>query len=143
MNIIIRKTEEGDFSAIRSILRQVGLAGEWFTEQLFRSMLEKNRGHYFVAIRDSIVIGTVFSSHDGGYFGYIYKLAVLPQCQKEGIGSALLYRVVVEFQSLGIDWYFAHVDKDNHASLKLLAKHGIKPQVNFLMLDSWENATKT
>lgn len=132
-----------DYPEVATILRIAELAEDWFTVRLFIAMLEKNRGHYFVAVRNNVVLGTIFSSHDGGYFGYLYKLAVLPQYQREGIGSALLQKVVREFRAIGIDWYFANVDKVNQASLSLLAKHGIRPQERFLMVDNWEHASKT
>lgn len=143
MAIKVRETHEEDFQTVRSVLHEVHLVGDWFTEDLFRKMLMRNHGLFFVAERDGAVVGTVFSSHDGGYFGYIYKIGVLPQFQREGIGGALLKRVILKFQETGVDWYFVNVSKANKASLKLLAKHGIRPYQGYLMADNYNWTQKS
>ena len=132
-NITIRETNSDDYQAISAILHTTGLARDWFTPELFTKLLMKNKGHYFVATRNQTVLGTIFSSHDGGYFGYIYKLAVLPEYQHEGIGSALLQHVIAAFENIGVNWQFAHINDDNTASLSLLAKHGIIPQKHIIV----------
>jgi ribosomal protein S18 acetylase RimI-like enzyme len=142
MKVDIRRTCGADFPAIQKILQSAGLVGDWFNCELFMRLLARNEGFYFVATRNRVVLGTIFSSHDGGYFGYIYKLGVLPQYQREGIGSALLQRVINEFKKIGIDWYFCHVDKDNIASISVLDKYGIAPQTRFFMADNWSYVIK-
>ena len=51
--------------------------------------LEFGDGLFFVALDDQAVIGTVMAGYDG-HRGWIYSIAVSPQYQKQGIGSALL-----------------------------------------------------
>jgi ribosomal protein S18 acetylase RimI-like enzyme len=46
-------------------------------------------GLFFVAVDDDEVIGTVMAGYDG-HRGWIYSMAVSPQHQNKGIGSALL-----------------------------------------------------
>ena len=48
-----------------------------------------NDGLFFVAIDNDNVIGTVMAGYDG-HRGWIYSIAVLPDCRKKGLGSALL-----------------------------------------------------
>ena len=46
-------------------------------------------GLFFVAVRDDVVVGTIMAGYDG-HRGWIYAMAVAPELQKGGIGSALL-----------------------------------------------------
>jgi len=140
--IVIRKTKKNDYAAVSFILRTSKLVDDWFTEKLFQKMLARNCGSYFVAIINGLIVGTVFSANDGGYFGFIYKMAVLPRHQHKGIASALVRRAVKNLHDNGIDWYFATVDKSNSASLGVLAKHGMHPNKQFYMVDRWENVDK-
>ena len=51
--------------------------------------IEFNDGLFFVAVDKGIVIGTVMAGYDG-HRGWIYSLAVVPDCRNQGLGSALL-----------------------------------------------------
>lgn len=141
MDIEIRQTREEDYQGILCVLQAVGLAEEdWFTLDPFRRMLARNTELFFLAQtvdRHSFTIGTVFASDGGGYFGYIYKLAVLPPHQRQGVGTALLRKVIEKFRTLQINWYFGLVEKTNEASLGVLAKLGIRPQSKYIMVDNW------
>ena len=46
----------------------------------------------FVATLEARVVGTVMGGYDG-HRGWIYSVAVDPDCQRQGIGSALLQHV--------------------------------------------------
>lgn len=48
-------------------------------------------GLFFVAV-ETKVVGTVMAGYDG-HRGWIYSLAVAPDCRKRGIGSALVQHV--------------------------------------------------
>ena len=137
MNPNIRETKETDFEAILKIFLTTELVGEWFTQDLFERILQRNKGLFLVAEREGIVVGSIFASHDGGYFGYIYKIAVLSQYQRQGIASALLKEVIDRFTKLSIDWYFGFVKNENLASKQLLAKFGIRQQREYQLYDNW------
>jgi len=47
---------------------------------------------FFVATVEERVVGTVMGGYDG-HRGWIYSVAVDPDCQRQGIGSALLQHV--------------------------------------------------
>jgi len=51
--------------------------------------VEFNDGLFFVAVNNDNVIGTVMAGYDG-HRGWIYSIAVSPDCRKKGLGSALL-----------------------------------------------------
>jgi ribosomal protein S18 acetylase RimI-like enzyme len=57
-------------------------------------------GLFFVASADQTVVGTVMAGYDG-HRGWIYSMAVLPNYQKKGIGSALLKYAEKRLSALG------------------------------------------
>jgi ribosomal protein S18 acetylase RimI-like enzyme len=57
-----------------------------------RKKLEVDRDLFFVATMDERVVGTVMGGYDG-HRGWIYSVAVDPEYQRYGIGSALLRHV--------------------------------------------------
>jgi len=132
----IRETRHDDFAAIRDLLLAENLGGEWFTQERFDRMLKKNRELFIVAEKECEVVGTIFASYDGGYFGYLYKIAVAPQHRRQGIGSMLVERTLEKFNLLGIEWHFANVHTNNDASLRLLAKFGLTTNTAYPMVDN-------
>jgi ribosomal protein S18 acetylase RimI-like enzyme len=46
---------------------------------------------FFVATREGKVVGTIMAGFDG-HRGWIYRVAVSPKQQRQGIGTALMYR---------------------------------------------------
>jgi len=51
--------------------------------------IEFNDGLFFVSEKQQTVVGTVMAGYDG-HRGWIYSIAVRPDLQNQGIGSALL-----------------------------------------------------
>lgn len=137
--INIRETRLNDYDTVARLLKVTDLieSGEkWLTEELFDRMLERNPGLFFVAEKEGKVIGSVFTSHDGGYFGYIYKLAVLPKHRREGIGAALLQRAVENLRHIPIEWIFAHVGRSNAFPRRLFAQFGLTPHTAYELIDN-------
>lgn len=125
MKIIIRETKAGDFDAIAELLQDPNISGP-VTESQFRNMLRKNKGFFYVAEADGTVIGSVFGAHDGGYFGYIYKLVVKESHRRQKAGTKLLRKLVGKFKKAGIQAIFCHVRKTNEASIKLMQSLGFE-----------------
>ncbi len=59
-----------------------------------------NDSLFWVAILDQEVVGTIMAGYDG-HRGWIYAMAVMPELQKGGIGSALLEHAEKELVSRG------------------------------------------
>jgi ribosomal protein S18 acetylase RimI-like enzyme len=57
-----------------------------------RNKLAVERDLFFVAVEGGAVVGTVLGGYDG-HRGWVYSLAVRPQCQRRGVGSALVRRL--------------------------------------------------
>jgi ribosomal protein S18 acetylase RimI-like enzyme len=54
---------------------------------------------FFVAEREGRVVGTTMGGYDG-HRGWIYSVAVLPECRRQKIATALVEHVIAELQKL-------------------------------------------
>ena len=61
---------------------------------------EADRGIIFVALSGQLLVGTIMAGYDGNR-GWIYALGVLPDYQRQGIGSSLLASVEKKLSALG------------------------------------------
>ncbi len=136
MRIVIRETKTTDFVGVDNVLKICGLSGDWFTKKLFRNLVKKNNGLYFVALESGKIVGNIFAFEDGGYCGYIYKLGILPKYRLAGIAQKLIKRALASLKKRGIDWAFAHVEKENKASLGLLKKLGFNVRGTHHLVDN-------
>jgi ribosomal protein S18 acetylase RimI-like enzyme len=80
-------------------------------------------GLFFVAADGLHVVGTVMAGYDG-HRGWIYSLAVHPDKQKKGIGSALLRHAESALLALGCVKINLQVVEGNEAVLSFYAAHG-------------------
>ena len=126
MDIAIRNARLGDFGSIRRLLDEGGLGGKWFTRTLLGRLIRRNRGLYLVAESGEQVIGTVFGSEDGGYHGYICKLAVDRRFRRRGVARALVDRLKTVLDRRGVIWYFALIRRNNRPSQRLFGKLGFR-----------------
>lgn len=134
--IKIRETRPKDFEGVKLLLESVRLSGVYFTEDLFRKLLKRNKGTYFVAEDNGRIIGNIFSFDDGGYCCYLYKLAVAPEYRRKGLATKLIKTAVKALKARGADYFFAHVNKENQASLKLMKSLGLKPKLTRYIVDN-------
>jgi ribosomal protein S18 acetylase RimI-like enzyme len=135
-----RKARVSDFAAIRDLLIASDLlkkkwVGNSFTPQLFRKILKRNAGCFWVATSGKEIVGNVWGSHDGGFNGYIYKLAVAAHMRRNGIAEELVSRVIGEFKKEKILWFFCFIRFDNKASLRLFKQKGFQPLKNYNCYD--------
>lgn len=64
--------------------------------------LDRNPNTNFVAEIDNKIIGIALSGHDGRR-GYIYHMAVMKDCRRQGIGKALLQAIYAAMKNEGIN----------------------------------------
>ncbi len=126
MDVTFRPTTTNDYKFVRTLLDSAGLGGEWLTSELFERLIARNVGLYWIAESEGRVIGSVFANHDGGYYGYIYKLVVDESHRRQGVGRGLLQQVLNTFSEIGIDWSFGLVRKDNSHSIELFRNEGFE-----------------
>lgn len=65
------------------------------------AFLRRNPSTCFAAEQDGRLTGCILSGHDGRR-GYIYHTAVRPDCQRKGIGSALVTAALDALRAEGI-----------------------------------------
>jgi len=135
MKFKVRETLERDYQRIYSLLGESHLRDDYFNEENFKRMLARNPHLCYVAVCETTPIGTIFGTHDGAFRGYIQKLAVFEGMRRLGVGSALVERVLEQFDAENIPLIFAHVEKDNGASLALFNSLGFKIRESHCLID--------
>ncbi len=98
-------------------------------DPLWRNSLRSLRVAYQVAnlagvavIEDDIVGYHLSTANTLG--GHLARLAVHPDCQGRGVGTALVANVLRTFESMGLVRVSVNTQKDNLASIKLYEKFG-------------------
>ncbi|MFE9423828.1 GNAT family N-acetyltransferase [Kitasatospora sp. NPDC006697] len=64
------------------------------------ALLERDPEAVLVAERDGALVGTVIAGWDG-WRASLYRLAVAPECRRQGIAAALLQAAELRFTALG------------------------------------------
>jgi ribosomal protein S18 acetylase RimI-like enzyme len=143
MSYTIRSMRVGDYTSVENLLAEVKLvdrASGKFNLPGFNRMIAKSGDCCYVAETDERrIIGNVFGMTDGGFVGYIRKLAVAPDFQRQGIGKELVRRVVDRFrEAYDAHLIFAIVERQNEASLNLLKSLGFDVRTTHCLLDIGE-----
>jgi ribosomal protein S18 acetylase RimI-like enzyme len=78
---------------------------------------------FFVALLEGSLVGTVMGGYDG-HRGWIYSLAVSPETQRRGIGTALMRRVEQELAKRGCPKINLQVLSSNAGTVAFYQKLG-------------------
>lgn len=135
MNWTIREMKESYFEPILLLLNASDISTEYLTHDGFKKMLERSGRFCFVAVVDEKIVGSIFGEHDGGFTGSMRRLAVDTNYRRRGIASALVKRVIEEFEKSGIPWKYVHVEKSNAASIQLFKKLGFHLRDTHCLMD--------
>ncbi len=135
MKSIIRKIKEKDYKQISELLQRNKMISDEFTKKKFNKVIHRNKGFCYVAEIDGKIVGTVFGMHDGAFHGYIGKLLVAKDYRRQKIASELVSKLVDRFKKNGIYLVFAHVEKKNKPSLKLLKSLRFEIQNSHYLID--------
>jgi ribosomal protein S18 acetylase RimI-like enzyme len=87
--------------------------------------LKHGRNIFLVAEINGKLVGSVFGTHDGRK-GWINRLAVSPEFQRQDIAKKLIAEVEERFSELGIGIIACLVEDWNTESLKVFEKLGYK-----------------
>ena len=79
-----------------------------------------------VAIKGDEIVGYQISTAMTIY-GHLARLAVHPNCQRQGIAFTLVHDLLSQFQHRGFWRVTVNTQSDNHSSLRLYEKFGFKP----------------
>ena len=87
--------------------------------------LKHGKDIFLVAEINGKLVGSVFGTHDGRK-GWINRLAVAPEFQRQNIAKKLIAEVEDRFSELGIDIIACLVEDWNTKSLQVFEKLGYK-----------------
>lgn len=135
MKFNVREAQEEDFEGILSLCQDCEISTEHLTYSRFCRMLAKNSGFSCVAEADGKIVGTIFGEHDGGFTGSMRRLAVAKQYRRQGIATALVKKVVKEFEKADIPWKYCHVEESNDASIELFKSLGFQLRKSHYLMD--------
>jgi ribosomal protein S18 acetylase RimI-like enzyme len=125
MGIQIRLMQAADYAGAIQLWQ--GLPGLGLSsadrEEAIQAFLLRNPNTCFVAAQDDQIVGTVLGGSDGRR-GYLYHLAVHADCQKQGIGNALVQACLDALQAQGIEKCHIFVIADNREGLKFWQNAG-------------------
>lgn len=119
----IRRMEEGDLPQVMQIEKE-SFTAPW-SESSMRQELLSDRAYYFVAIKNGLVAGYA------GFWqvvdeGHIMNIAVSTPFRRQGIGRALLTRMVEAGDRLGIFYWTLEVRDKNRAAQGLYETFGFQ-----------------
>jgi len=89
--------------------------------------LEAREGLIFVALSGQLLVGTVMAGYDGNR-GWIYALGVLPDYQRQGIGSSLLAFVEKKLSALGCRKINLQMLEGNEAAERFFSANGYQTE---------------
>jgi len=93
--------------------------------------LKQENAIFLVAEINGKLVGSVFGTHDGRK-GWINRVAVAPEFQRQNIAKKLIAEVEDRFSELGIDIISCLVEDWNTKSLKVFEKLGYKKHTDIL-----------
>lgn len=98
----IRPYEEADEQAVIELWNESSPAHAPHNDPAtaIRKKLQVQRELFFVAEVNGYMVGTAMGGYDG-HRGWIYTVAVKPQCRRNGIGSALIRRLEAALSDRG------------------------------------------
>jgi ribosomal protein S18 acetylase RimI-like enzyme len=124
--LVIRDMRGSDYDAVVDLWRLSGLkysgSGRDSHEAIL-TQLARPSSIFFVAERKGRIVAAALCTHDGRK-GWINRLAVLPRCQRKGVGGTMIREAERRFGELGIEVYSCLIMADNERSQQMFAHLG-------------------
>jgi ribosomal protein S18 acetylase RimI-like enzyme len=132
--VTIRSYSPADYASVASLLEAVSMFdGVWDSEKNVSGMSDQNPDAVLVALMQEKIVGCVYCIPFGSQVVFIFRLAVLPHLQSQGIGSRLIDAAMARWQKKGVKEFGLFVDQDNSKLNDFYAKRGfsgsLKPWV--------------
>lgn len=118
---LIRKFEPQDFPRVIEIERKVFNEHDPFFYMQFYETCSEG---FIVAQLNGFIVGFVVGFKSSEVTGRIFSLAVHPEYQNRGIGSALLTAIIDVFRGMGVSEIMLEVRVGNVKAKRFYERHG-------------------
>jgi ribosomal protein S18 acetylase RimI-like enzyme len=123
--ISIRAYAASDYEQLKSILDSVCMFDAvWDSEANVLGMIQHEANAVLVALVQEKIVGCVYSIAFGSQVAFIFRLAVLPEFQSRGVGSALLNAVIENGKQKGVQEFGLFVDQTDTSLNAFYAARG-------------------
>jgi ribosomal protein S18 acetylase RimI-like enzyme len=126
----IRRLRPSDHDELLSVWERAGLParpkGRDSRKEMTRQMGLGTSIYLKVVVREGSrerIVAVVLGTHDGRK-GWINRLAVLPEYQRQGLGRMLVVELEKRFKRMGFDIYCGLIETYNDISMDFFAKLG-------------------
>lgn len=122
--MLVRSFQLSDYVQITELLEQV-LDGNILDDTMgaLARQINWDSGLVLVAVEEGVVLGVMIGTTQRNQ-GYYYRIAVRPEHQRRGIGSALIQSMKLRFQQRQIARVMVPVDEYNEQLLPVYEKAG-------------------
>ena len=100
MTIDIRAAGPEDSPAVLSLWRDAAAPTSTDDVEGIGALMERDPGALMVAESSGRIVGTVIAARDG-WRGSVYRIAVTPECRRDGLGRRLLEQAEDRLRRLG------------------------------------------
>lgn len=118
----LRSYQPSDYKQVKQLLIKCKLFDKSYDKK-GKFDRKKPKGSIIIADDNNKVIGCIFYTFDG-WDSSVYRLAVMPACRKQGIGSKLLMEAEKRLKKKGADVSSLRVHVRKKTALKFLRKRG-------------------
>jgi ribosomal protein S18 acetylase RimI-like enzyme len=131
---VARRTWADTYTRIISSETQERLLGRWYAAAALEEAIGQGRSWFYVAVVQGKVIGFAQVLMRERRRGELTRIYVLPEWQRQGIGSGLLREGLAALSTHGAEEVFAHVEQDNAKGIAFYQRSGFH-QVRELSLE--------
>jgi len=112
----IREFQPGDAEAVAALWHRVFQDhSRWRApEAIFARRAGRQRELFLVAVRDGALVGTTLAGYDG-HRGWLYRVAVAPEHERQGVGRALVREAERLLGQLGCPKINLQIEGENRA----------------------------
>ena len=121
---VARRTWNDAYAGIILPENQERLLVRWYAPAALEEAIGQSQSWFYVAVVQGEVIGFAqFIMRDNGR-GELTRIYVLPEWQRQGVGSGLLGEGLAALSTHGADEVFVHVEKGNAGGIGFYERRG-------------------
>jgi len=121
---VARRTWKDTYTGIILPENQKRFLERWYTPAALEKAIGQDKSWFYVAVVEGRVIGFAQFVIRENRRGELTRIYVLPEWQRQGVGSRLLGEGVAILSAHGVEEVFAHVEKDNGKGIAFYERQG-------------------